>query len=271
MAGNCNTDAERPAENCPSLLLILVTFVDIFSSTSIGGQISLQGKNCLVTGAGGALGGVIARRLAKEGARLAMPERDKEKIPSLVSSFGLPDERLLVGEADLSDPEAVNRFVGTVVQRFGSVDVLVHAAGGYAGGKNVEDFSVDEWHRMLGMNLLSAVYLCRAVIPVMRKKNSGRIITIAAQSAMAAAARRAPYQVSKRGVITLTESIAQELRGTAITANAIAPSTILTAANRASMPDADTSRWVPPEDIADLVVYLVSDAARFVSGNVIAL
>jgi NAD(P)-dependent dehydrogenase (short-subunit alcohol dehydrogenase family) len=271
LAGNCNNDAERPVANSPELLLIFYAFMNIFSSISHEGAMSLQGRNCLVTGAGGALGGVIARRLAKEGARLALPERDKEKVSSLRSSFGLPDERLLVGHANLSDPDAVDRFVETVVERLGSVDVLVHAAGGFAGGKNVEEFSVDEWQHMLAMNLLSAVFLCRAVIPIMRKKNSGRLITIAAQSAMSPAAGRAPYQVSKRGVITLTESIAQELRGTAITANAIAPSTILTAANRASMPDADASRWVPPEDIADLVVYLVSDAARFMSGNVIVL
>ncbi len=232
---------------------------------------SLEGRICVVTGASGALGNVVARCLASEGGVLALPERSENKIPSLVFSIGIPKPRLLVERVDLSDPAAVDRFAGSVLERFGSIDVLVHAAGGYAGGKTVEEFTADEWQQMLGMNLLSAIYVCRAVLPAMRKKNSGRLITIAAQSALAPASRRGPYQVAKRGVITLTESIAQEVRGTGITANAIAPTTIMTPANRASMPDADTSRWVPPEDIADLVVYLCSDSARFVNGSVIVL
>ncbi len=122
---------------------------------------------------------------------------------------------------------------------------------------------------MLTANLKTAFLMCSAVLPFMRDAKHGRIISIAAMAALAPAASRGAYAIAKRGVITLTETIAEEVKGTGITANAIAPSIIVTPANRASMPAADVSRWVTPEEIAAIVLFLCSDDARSVSGNVL--
>jgi NAD(P)-dependent dehydrogenase (short-subunit alcohol dehydrogenase family) len=155
-----------------------------------------------------------------------------------------------------------------VMEKFGSIDFLINTAGGYIGGKQIEDVTVEEWDGIMNLNLKATFLACRGALRVMREKHFGRIVNIAAMTALTPAARKGPYAVSKRGVITLTETIAEEVRGTGITANAIAPSTILTEANKQSMPKADVSKWVTPEEIARLILYLCSDEARSISGNV---
>jgi len=233
--------------------------------------VKLSGRTALITGAAGALGNVIARRFAREGASLSLPVRTPEQGASLQKIPGLSAGQVYVGTTDLADEASVQAFVVQTLSKFRTIDILVNAAGGYAGGRLVEDVSVDEWDRLMNMNLKTTFLLSRAVLAGMKERNAGRIITIAAAGALAPAAKRGPYQVSKRAVITLTETIAEETKGTGITANAIAPSIILTEANRLSMPDPDSSRWVPPEEIAGLILYLCTDEARSITGNTIKM
>lgn len=234
-------------------------------------RVKLSGRTALITGAAGALGNVIARRFAREGASLSLPVRTPEQGASLQKIPGLSAGQVYVGTTDLADEASVQAFVVQTLSKFRTIDILVNAAGGYAGGRLVEDVSVDEWDRLMNMNLKTTFLLSRAVLAGMKERNAGRIITIAAAGALAPAAKRGPYQVSKRAVITLTETIAEETKGTGITANAIAPSIILTEANRLSMPDPDSSRWVPPEEIAGLILYLCTDEARSITGNTIKM
>jgi NAD(P)-dependent dehydrogenase (short-subunit alcohol dehydrogenase family) len=123
----------------------------------------------------------------------------------------------------------------------------------------------------MDLNLMGAFRMCRAVLPLMRERGFGRIITIGAMAALRPTAKRGPYQVSKRALITLTETIAEEVKGSGITANAIVPSTILTPDNLQSMPDADHAKWVTPGEIADLVRFLCQVETRSVNGNAIKI
>lgn len=230
-----------------------------------------DGKTALVTGSGGALGGVIARRFAEEGANLVLPLRSVEQQRTLMLALGQMPERLHCGITDLVDDAGVQALVAEAVTKFTTIDFLINCAGGYAGGSLVEEVSVDEWDTLMQMNLKSTFVTCRAVLPIMKVNRFGRIVNISALAALVPGAKKGPYQVSKRGVITLTETIAEETKGTGVTANAIAPSTILTEANKKSMPSADSSRWVPPEEIAHLSLFLCTDLARFISGNVIRM
>ena len=122
---------------------------------------------------------------------------------------------------------------------------------------------------MISLNTTTAFLMSRACIPGMRAKGYGRIINIAALPAVRPTAERAAYAVAKRGVVTLTEVLHQELKGSGITVNAIAPGILLTEANRRSMPGADTTRWVTPAEIAQLILFLCSDDARSISGNTV--
>jgi NAD(P)-dependent dehydrogenase (short-subunit alcohol dehydrogenase family) len=223
----------------------------------------------IVTGGTGALGSRVAHHFTHAGVSVAIPVRSEKALTSLPSALEPLKEKLYLRRADLTSGRDTEQFVHDVVDRFGRIDYLVAAAGGYAGGKKVEQIPPDEWEKQLSLNLTSLFLMCRAVLPHMRERGFGRIVTIAAMPALTSGAERAAYAVSKRGVISLTEAIADEVKRTGITANAIAPSIIVTEANRDSMPDAETSWWVTPDEIAKLVLFLCSPDARSLSGNVI--
>jgi NAD(P)-dependent dehydrogenase (short-subunit alcohol dehydrogenase family) len=220
----------------------------------------------IVTGGTGALGRVIVNEFLDSGHGVAVPTTPHDRKTPGSSLFGVSAD-IHVAEADLREEGAVQEFVSGTLERFGRIDILVNTAGGYAGGSLVEEISLDEWERMMSLNLQTCFLMSRAVLKIMRGSQWGRIINIAAMPALLPSTRKAAYAVSKRGVAALTEVIAEETKGTGITCNAIAPSILVTESNLQSMPDADTSRWVTPEEIAKLVLFLSSDHARSISGN----
>lgn len=224
-----------------------------------------QNRTAIVTGGSGTLGRVLAAQLLSVGANVAIPYR------SSMPEIKAPPDRTLIEKADVGSEEDASTFMEHVVSRFGRVDYLANIAGGYAGGEELANVSMREWEAMLTMNLTTAFLMSRRCLQEMKRQGFGRIVTIAAKPALVPAARKGPYSVSKRAVITLTETIAEETRGTGITANAIAPSIILTDENIQSMPDADHSAWVTPEEITRLILFLFADASRSISGNVIRI
>ena len=228
-----------------------------------------RGKTALVTGGTGALGNTVVQHFFDAGANLALPVHSDRHLSPITER--LVGSRLHAGVADVTSEGDVARFVSEVEQRFGGIDFLVNLAGGFAGGNLIEETSIDEWRDMMSMNLRSAFLMCRASLRTMRARKSGRIVNVAAMPALASGAKKGPYAISKRGVVTLTEILADEVRGSGITANAIAPSIILTEANKLSMPDADFKKWVTPGEIANLILYLCSDDARSINGNTIKI
>jgi NAD(P)-dependent dehydrogenase (short-subunit alcohol dehydrogenase family) len=152
-----------------------------------------------------------------------------------------------------------------VVERFGRLDVLVNVAGGFT-WQTLADGDVDGWDRMFTINLKTAVVTVKAALPSLLKSDAGRVINIGAGAAAKAAAGMGAYAASKSGVLRLTESLSEELKDRGITVNAVLPGTIDTPQNRKDMPDADHSRWVSAEAIADVIVFLASPAARAVTG-----
>lgn len=223
----------------------------------------LQGKRIAVTGAFGALGVVVMRAVAAAGANVAgIARAPASKAPAQLGGF------TLLGDADISDAAVAEATLRAVAQKLGGLDGLVNIAGGFRWGK-VADSGPDIWEAMHKSNLVTVVNATRAALPLM--STQGRVICIGAASAAKAGAGMGPYAASKAGVAKFTEALADEVKDRHITVNAILPSIIDTAANRTDMPKADFSRWVQPEQIAQLIVFLLSDRASAITGALIPI
>ncbi|HKH49190.1 MAG TPA: SDR family NAD(P)-dependent oxidoreductase [Thermoanaerobaculia bacterium] len=222
------------------------------------------GQVALVTGASGALGSVVARRLLAGGARLVLPDRQPEKLRAVFPE--IDGGAVLAQACDVTDPDAVDALVQAAVERFGRIDILCNVAGGFRGGAPVHQSDIATWDFLMDLNARAVFLVCRAVVPVMLRAGGGRIANVASRGALAGDAGVAAYSASKAAVLRLTESLSAELKAQGIRVNAVLPGTIDTAANRAAMPGADTSRWVDPEALTDAILFLLSDAARAVHG-----
>jgi len=171
-------------------------------------------------------------------------------------------------KVDATDEQDVRRAVVGVIQQEGRIDGLVNLVGGFAMGRAVEtDAAV--WQRMLALNLTAAFFVSKAVLPHMIERRTGRLIHVAARAAVEPFPGAAAYITAKAGLVALIRTLALELAGSGVTINGVLPSTIDTPANRKSMPDADPSKWVKPESIAHLMLFLASDEAGQLNGALI--
>jgi NAD(P)-dependent dehydrogenase (short-subunit alcohol dehydrogenase family) len=228
-------------------------------------------RAAIVTGGAGALGQAVSLRLLADGAHVWVPyvvEAERARLITRVPAAQA--SRLSLVPADVTDGAAMTGLADAVLARHGRVDVLVAGVGGFAGGPLVET-DRDTWDRMLAMNLTSTFVAARAVVPAMLRGRHGRVVAIASRAVLPPAAGFIGYTVAKAGVIALVRALAREVAGTGVTANAVAPSTMDTPANRAAMPDADPRAWVPVERVADAVAFLAGDEAGHVNGAVLEI
>jgi NAD(P)-dependent dehydrogenase (short-subunit alcohol dehydrogenase family) len=228
-----------------------------------------SGKVCVVTGAAGNLGQAAAHRFTDAGATVALVDRKVDRLSAIFPEWTSSSRHLFVGGVDLTDEPSVRGAMERVFGRYGRLDVLFNAVGGYRGGKPVHEEDLATWDLMLTLNLRTVLSGCRAAIPFLSRGGGGRIVNTAAREAFAGAADYAAYGASKAAVVRLSESLARELRHRNVTVNCVVPGIIDTPQNRAALPDADFDTWVEPEAIADVIVFLASDAARRVTGAAI--
>jgi len=217
----------------------------------------MDGKVVVVTGASGALGKVVAETALARGARVAGVDHATSQIPAT-------DNRIELGGVDLSDAAAAKRAIDAAAAHFGRLDSLVNIAGGFA-FETVADGDPKTWQHMYALNVLTALNASRSAIPHLVASGAGRIVNVGAMGALQAGSGMGAYAASKAGVHRLTEALAAEWKGR-ITVNAVLPSTIDTPANRSSMPRADFAKWVTPKELAEVILFLVSDAASAVTG-----
>jgi NAD(P)-dependent dehydrogenase (short-subunit alcohol dehydrogenase family) len=217
----------------------------------------MNGKVIVVTGASGALGKVVAEVALARGAKVA----GVDHAPSQVAAT---PNRIELGGVDLTDAAQAQQAIGAAAAHFGRLDALINIAGGFA-FEAVAEGDPKTWQRMYALNVLTALNASRSAIPHLAASPAGRIVNVGAMGALQAGAGMGAYAASKAGVHRLTEALAAEWKGK-ITVNAVLPSTIDTPANRASMPKADFGKWVRPEELADVILFLASDAASAVTG-----
>jgi NAD(P)-dependent dehydrogenase (short-subunit alcohol dehydrogenase family) len=208
-------------------------------------RVDLSGKVIAVTGAAGALGAAVAQVLSGSGARVAP-----------------------LGGLDLADEAAAAAAIDQIVKSAGRLDGLVNLAGGFRFEK-LEGGTLETWDSMYRMNLRTAVCCCKAALPHLLKSGSARIVNVGALGAVKAGAGMGAYAASKAGVAKLTEALAEELKDRGVTVNAVLPSTLDTARNRADMPTADFSRWVSLQAMGEVIAFLLSESAGVVTGALI--
>jgi NAD(P)-dependent dehydrogenase (short-subunit alcohol dehydrogenase family) len=224
----------------------------------------MAGRVYVITGAFGALGSAVARAAAAKGARLALVDFAKAPPAGLPSG----EDVLVLGGADLADANQASAVIDSAADRFGGLDVLLNIAGGFSWEKH-EGGDWNTWHRLFLMNVQTASNASRAAIPHLKRSTAGRIVNVGANAALRASLGMGAYAASKAGVHSLTQALADELKGDGVTVNAVLPSIIDTPVNRADMPKADVSAWVTPDDLAAVMLFLASEEARAVTGALV--
>lgn len=220
----------------------------------------------VVTGAFGVLGAAVAKAAAAQGARLALIDHSPVAPDGLVQACGV-DTLVLTG-VDLADAASAEAAMSQVKTRFGGLDVLVNIAGGFR-WQTLAQGDLAVWDQLYATNVKTAAGASRAALEMLKSSLAGRIVNIGAAGAVKAGAGMGAYAAAKAGVHRLTESLAEELKADGVTVNAVLPSIIDTPTNRADMPDADFSTWVAPADLAQVILFLASPAARAVTGALI--
>lgn len=226
----------------------------------------LAGHTALVTGATGHLGKATSLYLAGQGAKLVLAGRDENALAMLRDE--LPGSHLTCA-MNLLDRRAVAAAVHKAQSASGPIDSLVAVAGGFDMGQKVHEASADDWQKMHALNLETYLSAMAAIVPGMKQRSRGKIVTVGAYAALKGGAGMGPYVASKSAVMRATESASAELKGHNINVNAVLPSVLDTPDNRAAMPDADWSKWVSLEQLAAVIGFLVSPDSDAIHGALI--
>jgi 3-oxoacyl-[acyl-carrier protein] reductase len=236
---------------------------------------TLRGKTALVTGAAGAIGAAVSRGLAQQGAIVVLADRAQGPTKALADELG---GHAVI--ADLSDTNAVSAMAADVLARFGRIDILVNNAGILSNAK-IAATSLQEWHRVHGINVDAAFLLAQAFLPEMRAARWGRIINMSSYAAKSGGLTAGTaYSVSKTAMIGLTYSIAREVAGEGVTSNAVAPAYVMSpmvseqlseAQRQAQLAAIPVGRFCEPEEVAHAVLFLASPLAGFITGEVVDL
>jgi len=237
----------------------------------------LENKIAIVTGAGGGIGGAIAARYAREGAKLAVADIDGEAAQATVGRISSQGADAISVIADVTQKKSVEAMVKATLDRWGRIDILVNVAGG-ADRKRVIDMSAEDWDRIVEMNLKS-VFLCsQAVLPTMVKQKYGKIVSISSIYGFTGNATRSSYAAAKAGVAVFTKSLALEVIKDGINVNAVAPGRVETPRVRshytdeawaAAVAQVPMGRTGTPDEIASAVLFLAADENKYITGQTI--
>ncbi|MFC2053211.1 SDR family NAD(P)-dependent oxidoreductase [Chloroflexota bacterium] len=223
----------------------------------------------VITGATGNLGTAVARKFMVSGAKMGFLERSPDKINILFPEIVNAPDQYQVQQVDVTNPDSMKEVAIELLRKFGHIDILVNTVGGYRAGSPLHQTPLDTLDFMLNLNSRSVFVSCQAFIPSMIENNYGKIVNISARPGLSGVRNAAAYSASKSAVIRLTESMSSELKHKGINVNCVIPGTLDTPQNRQTMPDADFNRWVSPNSIADVILFLASDVASAIHGATI--
>lgn len=230
---------------------------------------NLNGQVALITGASGNLGQATARAFRAAGARLALIDRSANRLQTTFPELVTAPTVLFTAPYDLADPESTASAVKKIIEKFGRIDILVNTIGGFQAGKPLHETELETLDNMWKLNVLPAFLVSKAVIPQMLLQSAGKIVHVSGRAGLVGGPNSSAYSAAKAAVIRLCESMAAELKANNIQVNCVLPGTIDTPKNHAAQPGADSSTWVTPEAVADVILFLCSPAARNVTGSAV--
>lgn len=228
----------------------------------------------IVTGAASGIGEAVAKRFATDGIRVAVVDVNREQGEALVRSLDRGEDDAAFVYANVADSASVNQAVADVLARWGKIDILVNCAGIAGVSRPIWEQGDDDWERMLGVNLSSVFYFCRAVLPPMREAGYGRIVNVASIAGKEGNPNAVPYSATKAGVIGLTKAVAKEVAREGILVNSVAPAVIETPILRQVSDEhrkymverIPMGRVGQPEEVANLIAWLCSKECSFSTG-----
>ncbi|HEU0012102.1 MAG TPA: SDR family oxidoreductase [Longimicrobium sp.] len=226
----------------------------------------MSDRVALITGGAGGLGRAVTAVFLADGWRVAVPVHGQDGGAALRELSQAYPHELRWASADLATEEGAEAMVDLTLEWAGRLDAVVHTVGGYAGGQPLAETPVEQWDRMMSVNLRSAFLVARAAIP--RLHEGGTLVFVSARAALKGRRGHVAYAVSKSALVTLVEGIAEDYRGR-LRANAVLPGTMDTPANRAAMPDADFTKWTPTEEVARVILFLAGPRSAPVSGTAV--
>src|SRR5215471_542770 len=217
-----------------------------------------------ITGANGGLGTFVTESFLQQGDQVIGASRHADS-----TEFSSPNFRAI--SVDFTNAPQVHEALAKVIAEFGRLDILVHILGGFTGGQSIASTDDTTWKRMQDLNLTSAFYVFREIIPHLRKSKNGRIVAVGSLAAKQPQANLGAYVTFKTALATLVRTVALENADAGLTANVILPGTMDTPANRQAMPDADFSKWLKTSDVAELVLSLAEEQAKHLNGLAIPI
>ena len=226
---------------------------------------NFSNKVVLITGGTGAFGRTLVKRFLDTGAKTIASFRNETEAVKLKRV----NPQVEIIKLDISSEKEILKAVPILIRKFAKIDILVNTVGGYLGGKNVTQLGEDEWEAMMNLNLKSAFLISKHVIPIMKSGNGGKIIHVSSKTGLKSDGYDSAYAASKAALIRFVESISLEFREDKISINCILPTTIDTQANRRAMPNADFSKWLSSEDLANVVLFLSSSDSKVINGAAI--
>jgi len=244
----------------------------------------LQDRVVIVTGGGHGIGRAYAQRLAEEGARIVIAELDGEAGERVTAELAAAGREALAIRTDVADKASVEAMAATTISRFGRIDGLVNNAAIFAtipmSRAPFDEVDIEEWDRMMAVNLRGAWLACRAVVPHMRRQCSGKIVNISSGTALKGAAGRIHYVTSKAGILGFTRTLAMEVGGDNICVNCVAPGSTLSEENpsegvvKMRTQAADTralKRVQTPDDLTGAIVFFLSADSDFITGQTLVV
>lgn len=225
----------------------------------------------VITGATGGLGRVVARKFGETGARLALLSSNQDNLNRLVDELSLPADRYMTKALDFRNPDAAKIAAQATVDKYGRADILVHLIGGWTGGKPLVEVEPNQLEEMIQQHVWTTFYLAQSFVPVFHANHWGRMVVISSPNAGMPSAKSAPYAAAKSAQEALILALAQEVKGSGVTANIIRVQTIDVKHQRDQEPSPKNASWTTPDEIAAAIFFLCSDEGGMVNGARIPL